>query len=338
MNEDFDQERNTASSHEPAGSRLFVGYCRVSTNHQASGGFSLGAQEALVKDYAFRQGGELLAIHVETESGRKTEADRPALQRALAECRQSRAVLLIARLDRLARNVSMIARLMDGRVPFVAVDMPFANEFTIHILAAVAEYEAELIRERIRVVRGFRGPNDGPWNFAVLPPERLKQLQALALQARRRTIERYAGTVMLTIHRLQEQGIVTYSQLARSLNALGVPTSRAGGRWRPPQVRRVIRTVEPTHRSPHGWKKRKWVSDRSRHACHVEQHRRALVRANELAQPLLELEKRGITSNRDVAIAFNQMGVSTLRPGGIWRTCQVKRLRKQLQISGSRDT
>ena len=112
----------------------FVAYYRVSTDKQGIKGLGMDAQREAVT--RFLQGRSLLvAEYTEVESGRKT--NRPQLLAALEECRRRRAVLLIARLDRLARNVAFIANLMNSDVEFVAVDMPQANRLTIHILAAV---------------------------------------------------------------------------------------------------------------------------------------------------------------------------------------------------------
>jgi DNA invertase Pin-like site-specific DNA recombinase len=91
----------------------------------------------------------LAAEFTEIESGRR-DTNRPQLHAALAECRKRRATLLIARLDRLARNVAFIANLMESGVDFVAVDMPTSNRLTIHILAAVAEHEREMISARTK--------------------------------------------------------------------------------------------------------------------------------------------------------------------------------------------
>src|SRR3979411_1502813 len=89
---------------------------------------------------------ELCAEHVEVESGKN--ADRPELAKALAACRKHKARLVIAKLDRLSRNLAFIAQLMEAGVEFVAVDNPQANKLTFHILAAVAQHEREMISER----------------------------------------------------------------------------------------------------------------------------------------------------------------------------------------------
>jgi DNA invertase Pin-like site-specific DNA recombinase len=162
---------NTLSS-----SDRFIAYFRVSTARQGRSGLGIDAQKNAVAAYLIDR--RPLAEFVEIESGRKS--DRPMLAQALAACRVHRAVLVIAKLDRLARNVSFVSALMDAGVEFVACDFPQANRLTIHILAAVAEHEARMISERTRValaaakargrvLGGFRGragtslPKRGPY-------------------------------------------------------------------------------------------------------------------------------------------------------------------------------
>jgi DNA invertase Pin-like site-specific DNA recombinase len=115
----------------------FVAYYRVSTDRQGQSGLGLDAQRAAVAGFVGAR--ELIAEFTEVESGRRN--DRPQLAAALDLCRRQRAMLVIAKLDRLARNVAFIANLMESGVEFTAVDMPSANKLTLHILAAVAEHE-----------------------------------------------------------------------------------------------------------------------------------------------------------------------------------------------------
>lgn len=123
----------------------FIAYYRVSTDRQGASGLGLDAQRQVVA--GFVANGQLVSEFTEIESGRR-HTNRPKLLAALAECRKSRAVLLIARLDRLARNVAFISALMENGTDFIACDMPTANRLTIHILAAVAEHEREMISKR----------------------------------------------------------------------------------------------------------------------------------------------------------------------------------------------
>jgi DNA invertase Pin-like site-specific DNA recombinase len=126
----------------------FISYLRVSTDKQGERGYGLDAQRKAVADYLNGGSWELLGEYVEIESGKRS--DRPKLAEALAACKKHRARLVIAKLDRLSRNVAFIAALMDGKTDFVCVDFPSANRLTLHILAAVAEHEREMIAKRTK--------------------------------------------------------------------------------------------------------------------------------------------------------------------------------------------
>ena len=128
--------------------RRFVAYYRVSTDRQGRSGLGLEAQQKAVTDYLNGGAWELVGEFIEVESGKR--ADRPELVRAMEACRNHKARLVIAKLDRLSRNLAFVATLMESGVEFVAADMPFANKLTIHILAAVAEHEREAISERTK--------------------------------------------------------------------------------------------------------------------------------------------------------------------------------------------
>src|SRR5258707_8067055 len=126
----------------------FVAYLRVSTVRQGESGLGLEAQRATVEAFARQHGGAIVASFVEVETGKRS--DGPELAKALEAARKGKATLLIAKLDRLARNVAFIANLMDAGVEFLACDQPFASRVTLHILAAVAEDEARRISERTK--------------------------------------------------------------------------------------------------------------------------------------------------------------------------------------------
>src|SRR5262245_26576438 len=132
----------------PKHSGKWVSYIRVSTDRQGKSGLGLEAQRKAVDDYLNGGSWKLAAEFVEIESGKRS--DRPQLMAALAACKKLRARLVIAKLDRLARNVNFISGLMETGVEFIAADMPFANKLTIHILAAVAEHEREAISARTK--------------------------------------------------------------------------------------------------------------------------------------------------------------------------------------------
>jgi DNA invertase Pin-like site-specific DNA recombinase len=126
----------------------FVAYYRVSTDRQGKSGLGLEAQREAVQSYLNGGSWTLAAEVTEVESGRRN--DRPELDRALGLCRLYGATLIVAKLDRLARNVAFTSKLMESDVDFVAADFPQANRLTIHILAAVAEHEAAMIFARTK--------------------------------------------------------------------------------------------------------------------------------------------------------------------------------------------
>ena len=126
----------------------FVAYYRVSTDEQGKSGLSLDAQRRAVVDCLDGGKWDLVDEFTEIESGKR--ADRPELKKAIAACKKHRAKLIIAKLDRLSRNVAFIATLMERKVDFLCCDNPTATKFTIHILAAVAEFERDAISKRTK--------------------------------------------------------------------------------------------------------------------------------------------------------------------------------------------
>ena len=127
---------------------LFVAYLRVSTQRQGYSGLGLEAQREIIHNYL----GETKPIfeYVEVESGRKTDKGRPKLKEALSQCRTYGAKLIVAKLDRLARNVSFLSALLESDVEIVFCDFPQANKMVLHILASISQYEAELISTRTK--------------------------------------------------------------------------------------------------------------------------------------------------------------------------------------------
>jgi len=184
----------TFAKHPQTPMTSFVAYYRVSTDRQGASGLGLDAQRESVS--RFVGAGQLAAAFTEVESGRK-DTNRPQLQAALTECRKRKATLLIARLDRLARNVAFIANLMESGVDFVAVDMPQANRLTIHILAAVAEHEREMISARTKAAlaqakaRGTRLGNPQPHEALKLANAAKAHLGVIAESSRNSTLREF---------------------------------------------------------------------------------------------------------------------------------------------------
>ena len=211
----------------------FVAYYRVSTEKQGRSGLGLEAQRAAVAAYLNGGSWKLVGELTEIESGKRS--DRPKLTEAVKAARKQRATLIIAKLDRLSRNVAFIANLMEAGVDFVAADMPHANKLTIHILSAVAEHEREMISQRTRAAlaaaksRGVQLGNRS--NIEVA--------QARSRAARTAQANQFAFNVLPVVLQIQSAGVETLKGIAEALNARGLRTPR-GGEWQAVQVKRVI--------------------------------------------------------------------------------------------------
>jgi DNA invertase Pin-like site-specific DNA recombinase len=220
--------------------RPYVAYYRVSTQQQGRSGLGLAAQQEAVRRFLQTTPGKLIHEITEVESG--TKNDRPKLADALRLCRVRSAILVIARLDRLSRNVALISMLMDSGAEFVAADFPYANRLTIHVLAAVAEYEAKLISERIKAriaaqkTRGvkFGGKLD---EFGHLY---LRAARAASDVARIKRAKARAADLAPLIRELRDKGKSLHA-IADELTRLDIERPRGGAKWTSDSVRRIFR-------------------------------------------------------------------------------------------------
>jgi DNA invertase Pin-like site-specific DNA recombinase len=216
----------------------FVAYFRVSTDRQGKSGLGLQAQRKSVLDYLDGGRWSLVAEFTEIESGKRN--DRPELENALAACKKQKAKLVIAKLDRLSRNLAFIATLMDSGVEFIAVDNPHANKLTVHILAAVAQHEREIISARTSAAlkaakaRGKRLGNP-----------KLSEARRRAAVARKEKADHFSANVAPLIREIQASGVKSLRGVARALAARGIPTAH-GGSWTPVQVSAIL---QRTHSS-----------------------------------------------------------------------------------------
>lgn len=222
------------------GDRPIVAYYRVSTVQQGRSGLGLEAQRQSVQRYLSANPGRLIAEITEVESGRKN--NRPKVAEALWLCRVYDAKLVIARLDRLSRNVALIAGLLESGVDFVAADMPLANRFTIHLMAAVAEYEATLGSERTKAafaVAKARGKKRGGPRRADFREYFKGGTVASAIASTERAKGRARDMAPL-LRELRDAGLPLYA-IARELTAMEIPTpSSRGKQWCPAVVRRYF--------------------------------------------------------------------------------------------------
>jgi len=216
-------------THQP-----FISYFRASTQKQGISGLGLDAQHQTVSQYLAGSARTVLAEFVEVETGKGANAldRRPELRRALELCKKSGATLLIAKLDRLARNVHFVSGLMESKVKFVACDLPEANQLTIHIMAAFAEHEARRISERTRdalaaaKARGVVLGATGPVN--------LKQ----HTQQRQDAARAFSARLLPVLNGFVSQGLSRRAMVMR-LNDLGITAPR-GGPWSLGQVQRMV--------------------------------------------------------------------------------------------------
>jgi DNA invertase Pin-like site-specific DNA recombinase len=212
----------------------FVAYYRVSTDKQGRSGLGLEAQRVAVREYLTGKGWPPVAEFVEVESGRK--GDRPELAKALERCRLCKAVLVIAKLDRLARNAAFLLSLRDAGIEFVACDMPDASRLTVGILACVAEAEAISTRTKAALAAAkARGTKLG--GFRGYRPTAADRERAAA--ARRERAHEHVTRVAPVLAELRAAGVTSLRALAAELNSRGVPAP-AGGMWHANTVRRVL--------------------------------------------------------------------------------------------------
>ena len=214
-----------------------VAYYRVSTVKQGQSGLGLESQRAIVQGLVAARGLTLAAEFTEVESGRKK--NRAQLEAALDQARRSGAVLLIAKLDRLARNVAFTSALMESGVEFIAADIPDANRMTLHVMAALAEQEAQLISERTKAALAARKARGLPLGHAanLTPAARARGPRAQREAAQVATRQASAFAVVL-----RQRGD-TLLAIAERLNGTGFRT-RQGGLWTPTQVKRILERLE----------------------------------------------------------------------------------------------
>lgn len=233
-----------------------VAYYRVSTQKQGDRdkdakkekGLGLEAQQLMVKDFSDRNSGTLVAEYTEIESGRNSK--RPELQKAINHARAARATLVVAKLDRLSRNMSFTATLMDSDIEFVVCDFPQANRLTIHILAAMAEYEAVMISRRTKDAlsvlksegKKLGSARPGHWEGR----EHLrgwKQGVKASVKARSERARSDYAFILPEMQEMRANG-ATYDEICAHLNAQGYQSSR-GGPFVAATVCRILQRAEP---------------------------------------------------------------------------------------------
>lgn len=234
----------------------FAAYYRVSTKRQGESGLGLEAQRECVSRHVKAEGGKLVKEWTEVESGKRTRrqvdltkpvlqliAHRPQLVEAISYCLQTKARLIIAKLDRLARDVPFTSCLQASGIDFVACDLPNYNKLTGHIFAAMAEYEAEQIGNRTRAALAARKAKGLPVGGQIpacrnLDDAARKRGVKRRAELRRQEIDAAYLPILPLVARLRKSG-KTLQQIADHLNAEGITTS-TGKTWGKVQVMRLV--------------------------------------------------------------------------------------------------
>ena len=218
-----------------------INYYRVSTAKQGRSGLGLDAQRAAIDAYCSSHSCEPLAEYTEVESGKRD--DRPELIKALHHAKVTGATLVIAKLDRLSRNMAFLATLQDAGTKFIAADMPEANELTIHIMAAMAQAKRKAISKRTKEAlaaakaRGQRLGN--PMGAKAFGPYMGNKPAVDAIKAKAKT---FATDIRPIIEAVRGEGHTSLRAIAAELNKREIITAR-GGKWGPQSVSDVIRAA-----------------------------------------------------------------------------------------------
>ncbi len=216
-----------------------VAYFRVSTERQGRSGLGLDAQRERCTQFAAQNGMELVESYTEVETGKGSDAldRRPQLAAALAAARRHRGQVLVAKLDRLSRDVHFIAGLMAQRVPFLVAELGAdVDPFMLHIYAALAEKERRMISERTRAALAVRRGQ----GVALGNRTNLDEARALGAARTAAGAKRFAENTAPVIQQVMDTGLASLRSVAHVLNRRGIPNAR-GGQWTATQVSAVLR-------------------------------------------------------------------------------------------------
>jgi DNA invertase Pin-like site-specific DNA recombinase len=199
----------------------------------------LEAQRDAIARFVEAEGLTVLAEHVEVETGKGSGAldRRPVLRDALAQARKTKTSIIVAKLDRLSRDVHFISGLMTHKVPFVVAELgPDVDPFVLHLFAALAEKERALISERTRVALARKKAQGALLGNRT----NLAQAQTMGQRANAAAADAFARNVLPVIREIKKSGAHSFRAIARALNARGIPTAR-GGQWHDSTVRNALK-------------------------------------------------------------------------------------------------
>jgi DNA invertase Pin-like site-specific DNA recombinase len=219
-----------------------IAYYRVSTARQGRSGLGIEAQRAAVLRFAEAEGINLAGEHTEIETGKGADAleRRPQLAAALAEARRAKCPVLVAKLDRLSRDVHFISGLMSHRVPFIVAELGAdADPFMLHLFAALAEKERALISTRTRAALAVKKAQ----GVKLGNPHNINEAAEKGREAQRTAADQFAANVLPVIESIKATGATSLEVIANALNARGIHTAR-GGQWHSTTVRNLLARSE----------------------------------------------------------------------------------------------
>lgn len=217
-------------------------YIRVSTHRQGKSGLGLESQRTICQQFSAQNGYEIVQEYSEVETGKGADAleKRPQLATALSDAKKKRCSVLVAKLDRLSRDVHFISGLVAKSVPFVVAELGAdVDPFMLHIYAALAEKERSLISQRTKAALQEKKAAGAQLGNRT----NLAEAQAKGLKERLRRADKFAANVLPIISEIQSTGVTNYQAVANALNRRGIATAR-GGEWYPSTVRKLILRFE----------------------------------------------------------------------------------------------
>ena len=212
-----------------------IGYARVSTKKQGLDGLGMEDQIKQIKDYAVRNNLTIIKIYKETESGNKTDKHRPELSKAISQSKINKCKLVIARIDRLSRNVEFTYKLLNSKVDFVCIDMPQANTMTIGFMSVIAQnYRDQVSANTKRALARKKENGDKLGNVINLVKHRDK-----GRITHKQNCSKFATDKLQMIKGFMSTGVTSYKGLADLLNKHQVPTMRAK-KWYPTTIKNIL--------------------------------------------------------------------------------------------------
>jgi DNA invertase Pin-like site-specific DNA recombinase len=215
-----------------------IGYIRVSTGKQGKSGLGIEAQREAIQRFCEAEDFLLTGEFVEVETGKGSDAleRRPQLNAALALAKKTKQAVVVAKLDRLSRDVAFIAGLMAQRVPFLVAELGSdVDPFVLHLFAALAEKERTLIAERTRAALARKKAQGAKLGNRT----NLAEAQAAGAAAVRADADAFAANVLPIVRQIKAAGVTSTREIAAALNARGIRTAR-GGEWHHSTVRNLL--------------------------------------------------------------------------------------------------